>query len=69
VPVGDGFEYARRLRASIRVLPGAGHLIVGELPEPCASVLEDFLDRVGEVDEFPLETELVRQLRRDRADA
>jgi len=69
VPVGDGFEYARRLRAPIRVLFGAGHLIVGELPEPCAGVLEDFLDRVGEIDELPLETELVRQLRRERADA
>ena len=69
VPVGDGFEYARRLHAPIRVLPAAGHLIVGELPELCADVLEDFLDRVGEVDELPLETELVRQLRRERADA
>jgi len=69
VPVGDGFEYARRLHAPIRVLPAAGHLIVGELPELCANVLEDFLDRVGEVDELPLETELVRQLRRERADA
>ena len=69
VPVGDGFEYARRLHAPIRVLPAAGHLIVGELPELCADVLEDFLDRVGEVDELPLETKLVRQLRRERADA
>jgi pimeloyl-ACP methyl ester carboxylesterase len=69
VPVGDGFEYARRLHAPIRVLPAAGHLIVGELPELCADVLETFLDRVGEVDELPLETELVRQLRRERADA
>lgn len=69
MPVGDGFEYARRLRAPIRVLPAAGHLIVGELPEPCAVVLEGFLDGVGEVDELPLETELVRQLRGERADA
>jgi pimeloyl-ACP methyl ester carboxylesterase len=69
VPVGDGFEYARRLRAPIRVLPVAGHLVVGERAEACADALEDFLDRVGEVDELPLESELVRQLRRERADA
>ena len=69
VPLQDGFEYARRLRAPIRVLPAAGHLVVGELAEPCANVLEVFLDRVGEVDELPLEAELVRQLRRERADA
>jgi pimeloyl-ACP methyl ester carboxylesterase len=69
VPVGDGFEYARRLRAPIRVLPVAGHLVVGERAEACADALEDFLDRVGEVDELPLEAELVRQLRRERADA
>ena len=69
VPVGDGFEYARRLHAPIRVLPVAGHLVVGERAEACADALEDFLDRVGEVDELPLESELVRQLRRERADA
>jgi pimeloyl-ACP methyl ester carboxylesterase len=69
VPLGDGFEYARRLRAPIRVLPAAGHLVVGELAEPCAALLESFLDGVGEVDELPLEAELVSQLRRERADA
>jgi len=69
VPLKDGFEYARRLRAPIRVLPAAGHLVVGELAEPCAEVLEGFLDRVGEIDELPMEAELVRQLRRERADA
>ena len=68
VPLKDGFEYARRLRAPIRVLPASGHLVVGELPEACAAALEGFLDRVGEVDELPLEAELVRQLRRERAD-
>jgi 4,5:9,10-diseco-3-hydroxy-5,9,17-trioxoandrosta-1(10),2-diene-4-oate hydrolase len=69
VPLADGFEYARRLRAPIRVLPAAGHLVVGELAEPCAALLEGFLDGVGEVDELPLEPELVRQLRRERTDA
>jgi pimeloyl-ACP methyl ester carboxylesterase len=55
VPLADGFEYARRLRAPIRVLAGAGHLLIAERPEECASILEDFLDRVGEVEELPLE--------------
>jgi pimeloyl-ACP methyl ester carboxylesterase len=73
VPLADGFEYARRLRAPIRVLPAAGHLVVGEQPEVCAAILEGFLDLslngVGEVDELPLDAELVRQLRGERADA
>jgi pimeloyl-ACP methyl ester carboxylesterase len=69
VPLADGFEYARRLRAPIRVLPAAGHLLVGEQPHACASILEGFLDRVREVDELPLDSELVRQLRGERADA
>lgn len=69
VPLSDGFEYARRLRAPIRILPACGHLVVGELAEPCAAILEGFLDRVGEVDELPLEAELLRQPRRERADA
>jgi pimeloyl-ACP methyl ester carboxylesterase len=69
VPLKDGFEYARRLRAPIRVLPAAGHLVVGELAGPCADVLEGFLDRVGQGDELPLEAELVGQPRRERADA
>jgi pimeloyl-ACP methyl ester carboxylesterase len=75
VPLADGFEYARRLRAPIRTLPAAGHLVVGEQPEECAEIILDFLEdrsplnRIGEVDELPLETELVRQLRRERTDA
>ena len=69
VPLSDGFEYARRLRAPIRVLPAAGHLVVGELAGPCAAILESFLDRVGEVDELPLEAKLLRQLAREGADA
>jgi pimeloyl-ACP methyl ester carboxylesterase len=69
VPLADGFEYARRLRCSIRALPAAGHLVVGEQPEACAEILERFLDRVGEVDELPLDAELLGELRRERADA
>jgi pimeloyl-ACP methyl ester carboxylesterase len=69
VPLEDGFEYARRLRAPIRTLPAAGHLLVGEQPQACAQILLEFLDGVGQVDELPLDAELVRQLRRERADA
>jgi pimeloyl-ACP methyl ester carboxylesterase len=69
VPLEDGFEYARRLRAPIRTLPAAGHLLVGEQPQACAEILLEFLDGVGQVDELPLDAELVRELRRERADA
>jgi pimeloyl-ACP methyl ester carboxylesterase len=60
VPIEDGFEFARRLRAPIRTIAGAGHLVIGERPAECAAVIEEFLarlDRVGEVDELPLEPE------------
>jgi pimeloyl-ACP methyl ester carboxylesterase len=48
VPLSDGFEYARRLRCPIRMLPAAGHLVVGEYPGLCAEILSDFLDRAEE---------------------
>jgi pimeloyl-ACP methyl ester carboxylesterase len=69
VPLADGFEYARRLRAPIRTLPAAGHLVVGEQAEECAAILLQFLDGIRQVDELPLDAELVRQLRGERADA
>jgi pimeloyl-ACP methyl ester carboxylesterase len=69
VPLEDGFEYARRLRAPIRVVPAAGHLVIGEAPEKCAEILEGFLDRIRQVDELPFEAELLGQLRPERADA
>jgi pimeloyl-ACP methyl ester carboxylesterase len=69
VPLADGFEYARRLRCPIRTLPAAGHLLVGEEPEACARLLEEFLDRVLEVDELPLDAELLGELGGQRADA
>ena len=69
VPLVDGFEYARRLRAPIRTLPAAGHLLVGEQPHACAEILEDFLDGIRQVEELPLDAELVRQLGPQRADA
>jgi pimeloyl-ACP methyl ester carboxylesterase len=59
LPVEDGFEFARRLRAPIRVVPGAGHLVIGEQPEDCLAILDDFLDGIRKVDELPLDAELV----------
>jgi pimeloyl-ACP methyl ester carboxylesterase len=56
-PLEHGFEYARRLGAPLRTIPGAGHLVISERPAECAALLRDFLDRVGEVHELPLEPE------------
>jgi pimeloyl-ACP methyl ester carboxylesterase len=42
VPVEDGFEYARRLRAPIRVIADCGHLLIGERPEVCAGAALEF---------------------------
>jgi pimeloyl-ACP methyl ester carboxylesterase len=42
VPVDDAFEYARRLRAPVRVIPDCGHLLIGERPEACADAIEAF---------------------------
>lgn len=44
VVVDDGFEYARRLRAPLRVIADCGHLLVGERPDACADAVERFLD-------------------------
>jgi pimeloyl-ACP methyl ester carboxylesterase len=41
--VGDAFEYARRLRAPLRVIADCGHLLIGERPEACADAIEEFL--------------------------
>jgi pimeloyl-ACP methyl ester carboxylesterase len=72
VPLASGFEYARRLRAPIRALPAAGHLVIVEQPAECAAILESFfdaLDGVGEINELPGEAELVREPRAERTDA
>jgi len=47
VPVDDAFEYARRLRAELRVVSDCGHLLIGERPDVCVEAISDFLDRVG----------------------
>jgi pimeloyl-ACP methyl ester carboxylesterase len=43
LPLDDAFEYTRRLRARLRVIPGCGHLLIGERPDACADAIESFL--------------------------
>jgi pimeloyl-ACP methyl ester carboxylesterase len=43
VPLEDGFEYARRLHAPIRVIADCGHLLVVERPDVCARAALEFL--------------------------
>ena len=43
VPLEDGFEYARRLRAPLRVIADCGHLLIGERPDVCARAALEFL--------------------------
>ena len=45
VTVDDAFEYARRLRAPLRLVADAGHLLIGERPDACAEAIESFLLR------------------------
>lgn len=59
-PIGDAFQYARRLRAPVRAIPGCGHLLIGERPAACAHAIGEFLDRIGQLDELPLEPEALR---------
>ncbi len=43
VPVADALEYARRLRAPLRIVPDCGHLLIGERPDACVNAIEAFL--------------------------
>ena len=43
VPVADAIEYARRLRAPLRLVPDCGHLLIGERPDACLEAIESFL--------------------------
>jgi pimeloyl-ACP methyl ester carboxylesterase len=43
LPVEDAFDYARRLRARLRVIADCGHLLIGERPDACADAIADFL--------------------------
>ncbi len=47
LPLDDAFEYTRRLRACLRVIPGCGHLLIGERPDVCARAIDDFLGDRG----------------------
>jgi pimeloyl-ACP methyl ester carboxylesterase len=59
VPLRDAFEYARRLDASLRVIADCGHLLIGERPHAVVDAIADFLDRVVDVEELPVDGELV----------
>jgi pimeloyl-ACP methyl ester carboxylesterase len=43
LPLVDGFEFARRLDAPLRVIADCGHLLIGERPDLCAEAIETFL--------------------------
>lgn len=43
LPVEDAFDYARRLRARLRVVADCGHLLIGERPDACADAIAEFL--------------------------
>jgi pimeloyl-ACP methyl ester carboxylesterase len=43
VPLADGFEYARRLRAPLRTIAGCGHLLIGERPDACLAAIREFV--------------------------
>lgn len=47
VPLADGVEYARRLRAPLRVIPDCGHLLIGERPDAVLRAVRDFLQTIG----------------------
>ena len=60
VPLRDAFEYARLLDAPLRVIADCGHLLIGERPRAVVDAILAFLDRIRQVEELPLEGELVR---------
>jgi pimeloyl-ACP methyl ester carboxylesterase len=43
LPIGDAFEYARRLRAPLRAIADCGHLLIAERPDACADAVQEFL--------------------------
>jgi pimeloyl-ACP methyl ester carboxylesterase len=49
VPLQDGMEYARRLRAPLRAIADCGHLLIGERPEAVAAAIDEFLGSVDGV--------------------
>jgi pimeloyl-ACP methyl ester carboxylesterase len=59
VPLRDAFEYARRLDAPLRVIADCGHLLIGERPRAVIDGIACVLDRVLDVEELPVEGELL----------
>jgi pimeloyl-ACP methyl ester carboxylesterase len=49
LPVDDAFEYARRMRAELRVVADCGHLLIGERPDACAGAIAEFLNRGAQI--------------------
>jgi len=47
VPLQDGMEYARRLRAPLRVIADCGHLSIGERPDVVTRAIREFLAELG----------------------
>ena len=47
LPLDDAFEYARRLRAKLRVVADCGHLVIGERPDACLAALEELARALG----------------------
>jgi esterase len=43
VPLADGIEYARRLRAPLRTIADCGHLLIGERPDAVLRAVDEFL--------------------------
>lgn len=43
LPLADGFEFARRLGAPLRVIADCGHLLIGERPDLCAEAIGSFV--------------------------
>lgn len=43
VPLKDGMEYARRLRAPLRTIADCGHLLIGERPAAVVSAVREFV--------------------------
>jgi pimeloyl-ACP methyl ester carboxylesterase len=43
VPLQDGMEYARRLRAPLRAIADCGHLLIGERPDAVVAAIREHL--------------------------
>jgi pimeloyl-ACP methyl ester carboxylesterase len=46
VPLADGIEYSRRLRAPLRTIADCGHLLIGERPDAVLRAVNEFVERL-----------------------